>query len=237
MRDRSWEGILQRAVVQLLWLWLLAWFSCSEGASKRALHFAPTSQALFLGVTLSISGEYLTTSDRILIAHPPATGGLAEGGGCGLLNEIPVALSGGDARFFHEVNDSGQAAQATFTLRQEHPGAVVCVQLWPSRTWTRVGTSSFSVMAPVVSSVTSSTGDGNALSISRAERLALTLAGSGLVQGAERLAFKLSSLDCAVHGSTAVSDLAGGEGVGCAKPEPSTRTPLRRELPNRLQRK
>jgi len=210
----GWMGMARRVSAQFLWLCMLAWVSNSDGASKQATSFSPTSQAVFLGVTFTVPGQHLTTTDKIVIAYPTATGGLVAGGGCGLANERPVALAGGEARFFDEVTSSGGAAKATITLEETHPAAVVCVLLAPSQTWTRVGSATFAVSPPSISSVSSSLGAGNSLSVSRADTLTLTLAGVGLVQGADRLALKLSGVDCSVLSSTKESDLAGGDGVG-----------------------
>lgn len=210
----GWAGVARRLSAQFLWLCMLAWVSNSDGASKQASSFAPTSQAVFLGVTITVSGLHLTTTDRIVVAHPTATGGLAAGDGCGLANERPVALAGGEARFFDDVTSSGGAAKATITLEEAHPEAVVCVLLAPSTKWTRVGSAAFAVASPSISTVSSSFGAGNSLSFSRADTLTLTLAGVGLVQGAGRLAVKLSGVDCSVHNATGESDLAGGDAVG-----------------------
>ena len=181
---------------------LLCLFSASH-ATKSASSFTPAQQFLHVGVTLTVRGTQLSTADVVMLelagTDDPAYGNSTH---------PPQPAGGIEPRNFVEVSSDGMFAYLTLTPSATVPNAVLCIQLFPSQSWSQIGTGTFSFHRPTITATTTSFGE----AANAYDPLSFTITGNGLVCGILRLAFKASGLPCG--GTSPTSDLTGGDAVG-----------------------
>jgi hypothetical protein len=194
-------GMRQRtSSLCLLWACLLVIPACSS--SKSVSSFVPSSQTLNMGVSITVYGSRLTSADMAMVALGSSTGGVA----CGSAQIQPIPLRGCEARRLVGLSSDGSSGIFRATPALLASGNVVCVRLFPSKTWQRVGSGSFEVSQPSITSISSRFGTGNAMSIAQFEPFMLTVVGTGIVQNL--ISLKISSSPCTSNNET---NIKGGE--------------------------
>ncbi len=190
----------QSAGICLLWLLLLTFVG--QVHPKSASDFSPASQTLNMGLTITIYGTRLTSADTAMVALGIGTGGV----GCGSAQTQPVALKGCESQRLMSISSDGTSGSFRATPGALQTGNVICIQFFPSKAWQRVGSGVFTVLPPSITSISSTFGAGNGMTIMQYEPFTLTVTGTGMVKSL--ISLKISSAPCSSDNRT---DISGGE--------------------------
>eukprot|EP00960_Hanusia_phi_P036455 752322-Hanusia_phi.AAC.5 len=181
--------------------------SPGETEGQAAAEFFPDKAILYVGFSLVISGENLTSSDLVMIANSTSI----SIDSCS--QTPPSAIAGGFERYLGQISNDGKRATATFTSTDV---AQVCIKLFPSTTWSLVSRKAMRIVGPNVSSVSlisyPSAPDPSILY--GYNMLKLSITGVGMITQRQRLAFKLQLGDCTENALSTASNILGGEARG-----------------------
>ncbi|EKX45581.1 hypothetical protein GUITHDRAFT_108454 [Guillardia theta CCMP2712] len=184
----------------------------SNQVGKAASDFAPDQSVVWVGFTLVIKGENLSSSDLVMVSN----NSLRSNNSCSDA-PLPQEIRGGSQRYLGQVSSDGKNATATFTLQEQSAEfAQVCIKLYPSSSWSLVSTKSFKIIGPNVSSVSlaSYPAAADPTVVYGYSLLTLSLKGIGMIMQSTRLAFKLQVGDCAENPFSSASNIFGGDARG-----------------------
>ena len=94
------------------------------------------------------------------------------------------------------------------TIKETIISSTICLNTFPYPMWNRIGTGSYQVKQPQVSSGRDSTGNSMVV-VNGHEATQILLQGAGLVQGLQRLAFRFSANMCGGESDSEISELGG----------------------------
>ena len=88
--------------------------SLMEVQGKAASDFAPDQSVVWVGFTLVIKGENLSSSDLVMVSN----NSLRSNNSCSDA-PLPQEIRGGSQRYLGQVSSDGKGATATFTLQEQ----------------------------------------------------------------------------------------------------------------------
>lgn len=88
--------------------------SLMEVQGKAASDFAPDQSVVWVGFTLVIKGENLSSSDLVMVSN----NSLRSNNSCSDA-PYPQEIRGGSQRYLGQVSSDGKSATATFTLQEQ----------------------------------------------------------------------------------------------------------------------